>query len=259
MRLLGRLGVRLTAFCAAAAGVWAQSHVVAPHVGTMVDTSGALRPVSGMAGSFMAGSAHASGVVALACAETFCVAKTDAGLLTTNGQFAAPPGAAVLATDGKRSVAWFAQTGEFLMWSAGGRAPDLKPLAWNASGEVLSIRLTQDGAEIAVRRDLSVWIVTNEGAVRDTLPAEASGAVLLLDDGMVYTARADGTGSEIVFRRGSGSEVRFAVPDAPLALFRMGADWVEIVSTGATYALRTTTGRERVYLLPGELLPGDSP
>jgi len=226
----------------------------------MVDTGGVLRTLSGIAGSFVAGPARASGVVAFACAEMVCIAKTDASLLTPHRQFViAPPGDAVLATDGKRSVAWFAQTDEFLLWNAGGRAPDLKPLAWNANGEVLSIRLTQNEAEVAVRRDSGVWIVTNEGTVRDTLPAEARGAVLLLDDGAVYVAKADAVGSEIVLRRADGSEVRFSLPDIPLALFRMGADWVEMVSTGANYALRTTTGRERVYLLPGELLPGDSP
>lgn len=261
MRFRVKLAARLAALLLAAAGTRAQAlgdqnhraqtQVTAPRMGTMVDTSGALRTVSGIAGSFVAGPAHASGVVALVCAETLCIVKTDAGLLTPHGEIAAPPGEAVLATDGKRSVAYFAQPGEFFKWSMGGRTEELEPQDWNVNGEVLSIRLTHGEPEIAVRRDSSVWIVTPEGAARDTVPAEASGAVLLLDDGAVYVA-----GAEIVLGRTDGSEVRFALPDAVRALFRMGAEWVEIVTKGENYALRTSPGRERVYVLPAGPLPG---
>lgn len=245
---------------------WAERNVTVPQVGSMIDPGGALRIVSGIAGSFVAGPVGATRTLAMACADNFCIAKTDRSLITPHGMVSAPAGDAVIATDGKRSMVWLAQPGEFFELWMGGRAPQLQPQAWKVDGRVLSLRITLQGADIAVRRASGVWIVTPDGTVIDTLPAEASGAVLLLDAGTAYVS-----GMDVVVRNGDGSEERFAVPSAPRAMFRMGADWVEILTAAANYALRIDSGlgapatagpaavnstaanvaRESIFMLPG--------
>ncbi len=132
---------------------------------------------------------------------------------------------------------WLAQSGEFFELSMGGRISQLHAQALKFDGLVLSMRITSEGTVIAVRRDSGVWIVTPYCTVIDSIPAEAFGAVLLLDAGAAYVS-----GTDVVVRNGDGSEARFAVPSAPQALFRMGANWVEIVTTAANYALRINPG-----------------
>jgi hypothetical protein len=240
---------RLVAFgILAAAGVPAQPipprgarpAVEAPRVGKMIDAQGVLRTVAGVSGNFLTGAAEEQGVVALACAAQVCVTA---------------PTAAVLATDGKRSVAYLPQTGEFLNWNIRSRVTAQEPLAWNPlqnGDEVLSMRLTPAGADIAIRRNAAVWIVDQDGAVLDTLPPEAAGPVLLLDDGVVY-ARDDA----VVLRRRDGTELSFRAP-AVRALYAMSSNWVEAAGADAMYALRTTAGREGLSVLPAGALPGAS-
>jgi hypothetical protein len=256
----GRLTAIITVVLWIASGLttaaWAERNVTVPQVGSMIDTGGALRTVSGIAGSFVAGPVRAPRTLALACADNFCIAKTEGSLITPHGILSVPTGAAVLATDGKRSMVWFAQSGAFVELWIGGRTPRLRSQAWKVDGRVLSMRITPDGADIAVRRDSGVWIVTPDGTAIDTLPAEASGAVLLLDAGAAYVS-----GTDVVVRNGDGSEVRFALPSAPQAIFRMGADWVEIITAAANYALRINPGlgtpaaisfgRPSIFMLPG--------
>jgi hypothetical protein len=264
---VGRLTAIFVVFLGIAMGIataaWAEPNMIVPRVGSMIDTGGALRVVSGIAGSFVAGPVEVPRTLAVACAGTFCIAKTDRNLITPHGIVSAPPGDAVLATNGKRSMVWLAQSGEFFELWMGGRA-QLQPQAWKVDGRVLSLRITPQGADIAVRRASGVWIVTPDGTVIDTLPAEASGAVLLLDAGTAYVS-----GTDVVVRNGDGSEVRFAVPSAPQAMFRMGADWVEIITAAANYALRIdpglaspaapSSGRQSIFMLPGAAFGLDEP
>jgi hypothetical protein len=230
----------------AAAGVPAQPipprgarpAVEAPRVGKMIDGQGVLRTVTGVSGNFLTGPGEEQGIIALACAVQVCVTA---------------PAAAVLATDGKRSVAYLPQTGEFVNWSMRSRVTAQEPLAWNPlqnGDEVLSMRLTPAGADIVIRRNAAVWIVDQDGAVLDTLPPEAAGPVLLLDDGSIY-ARDDA----VVLRRRDGTELSFRAP-AVRALYAMSRDWVEAAGADAMYALRTTAGREGLSVLPAAALPG---
>jgi hypothetical protein len=240
---------RLAAFgMLAAAGVPAQPvtqrrarpAVEAPIVGKMIDAQGVLRTVAGVSGNFLTGPAEEHGVVAFACAARVCVTAPDAGVLTT---------------DGKRSVAYLPQMGEFVNWSMRGRATAQEPLAWNPlqnGDEVLSMRLTPAGADIAIRRNAAVWVVDQDGAALDTLPPEAAGPVLLLDDGVVY-ARDD----TLVLRRRDGTELSFPAPGVR-ALYAMSRDWVEAAGADTLYALRTTASRESLYVLPAGVLSGGS-
>ena len=126
----------------------------------------------------------------------------------------------------------------------------LEPLDWAVDGEVLSIRRH----EIAVRRDGGVWIVDPDGSVVDWI-ADTAGPVLLLADGVLFA-----TPDEVVLRRKNRSETRFPLAGAE-SIAAAGPQYAAIhVSAGdSVYVLRTEPGRESLFLLPGNALPGDAP
>jgi hypothetical protein len=218
--------------------VLAQSGIEVPGIGVIVDSSGALRQVQGMAGSFLLGPASMPGVLSAACSEQWCLAKTDSKIISATGETDAPPGPAIFALRGDEAIVFFPEPRVFARW----HNDVIEPLDWVVEGEVLSIRLT----EIAVRRDEQVWIVHPDGSVVDTIPG-ASGPVLLLPKGVVFA-----TEDEIILRQGD-SEVRFELADAQI-ITAMGAHYAAIYAGGtggSVYALRIDPGREALYRLPG--------
>jgi hypothetical protein len=223
---------------------WAQSGIEVPSVGAMLDSSGALRPVQGVAGNFLLGPASLSGVLSAACSERSCLAKTDAAIVSPAGETDAPPGPAIFGLDsndaGDGAVVYFTEQHTFARWHDN----TLDPLDWAVDGEVLSIRLSGGEAEIAVRRDGSVWIVRSDGSVVDWI-ADTAGPVLLLPQGILFA-----TSSELVFRRPDRSEVRFELTGAE-SIMAMGPHFAAIHAGNAIYALRTDPGRESLFLLPG--------
>jgi hypothetical protein len=80
---------------------------------------------------------------------------------------------------------------------------------------------------------------------------EGSKASAVLDSGRLVTAY--GTvfvdGGELVVRRPDVSEVRFAVSGI-VALRAMSKDWVQVMTSGGSYALRVEPGREALFTLP---------
>jgi len=92
------------------------------------------------------------------------------------------------------------------------------------------------------RRGEVVFVLRPDGAVLDTLPS-ATGPVLITAHGAVFV---DG---ELVLRRPDASEVRFALSGVA-ALRVMSTDWVQVTTTGGSYALRIESGREALFVLP---------
>ncbi len=240
----------LLIFCAVGASAvyaCAQSGIEVPAVGAIVDSSGALRQVQGVAGSFLLGPASMSGVLSAACSERMCLAKTDSKILSASGETDAPPGPAIFGLAGNDAIAYFPEPRTFARW----HDDTVDPLDWAVDGEVLSIRLNGRDAEIAVRRDGQVWIVHPDGSVVDSI-ADAAGPVLLLPDGAVFT-----TSNELVLRHmdatSDATEVRFDLMGAE-SITAMGAHYAAIYvgrAGGTIYALRTEPGREGLYRLPG--------
>jgi hypothetical protein len=169
-----------------------------------------------------------------------CLAKTDSAIISPAGEIDAPPGPAIFGLDGDDAVVFFPEPNTFARW----HDHTMDPLSWAVDGEVLSIRLSGGEAEIAVRRDGSIWIVHSDGSVVDWI-ADTSGPVLILTQGVLLA-----TSSELVFRRPDRSEVRFELADAE-SLTAMGPHYAGIRTGDAVYALRTDPGRESLFLLPG--------
>jgi hypothetical protein len=153
----------------------AQSGLDRPHLGEMIDRNGVLRPVSGVAGSFLVEAPTLKGVLASACSQAVCVSKTKDSLLAGDAIIPAPPGGAVIGLDGSGAVVYFVETGQLARLQSGFVAPlDLK-----VKDEIVSLRSTPAGIELAVRRARGIWILSSNGDVLDSLPVAATTALLL--------------------------------------------------------------------------------
>jgi len=220
-------------FCGACA--WAQSGIEVPAIGVIVDSSRDLRPVQGVAGSFLLGPASMTGVVSAACSEQLCLAKTDSKIVSATGETDAPPGPAIFSLSGNEAILFFPESRVFARWLN----DVLEPLDWMVDGEILSIRAQDIGA----RKDGAISIVHPDGSVVDSIP-DASGPVLLLTNGVIFATKG-----EIVLRQGD-SEARFELAGSE-SITAMGPHYAAIRAGKAIYALRTAPGREGLYLLPG--------
>jgi hypothetical protein len=218
-----------------AGGVCAQSGIEVPAIGVIVDSSGSLRQVQGVAGSFFLAPPSVPGVLSAACSEQLCLVKTGSKILSATGETDAAPGPAIFAFSGDSATIFFPESRTFARWHDN----TLDPLDWAVDGEILSVRST----EIAIRKDGTVSIVHPDGSVVDSI-ADATGPVLLLPKGAVFAAK-----DEIVLRQ-DNREVRFELAGAD-HISAMGPGYVAISAGGAIYALRIDPGRESLYLLPG--------
>jgi hypothetical protein len=216
---------------------WGQSGIEVPSIGVIVDSSGALRQVQGVAGSFLLGPAGPPGVISAACSEQLCLVKTDSKILSATGEIDAPPGPVVFGFSGDIGIVFFPEPRTFARW----HADTLDLLDWTLDGEVLSL----SGTEIAVQKDGEVSIVHPDGSIVDSMP-DASGPVLLLPTGVVFATK-----DEIVLRQGN-SEIRFELAGAE-NITAMGPGYAAIHTGAAVYALRIDPGRESLLLLPGNI------
>jgi len=228
----------LLIFCVAgttAVYTYAQSAMEVPGIGAIVDSLGSLRPVQGVAGSFLLGPASVMGVLSAACSEQMCLVKTDSKILSATGETDAPTGPALFGMSGDEALVFFPKVRTFARW----HNDVLDPLDWEIDGEILSIRATQ----IAVRKDSEVSVVSSDDATIDSI-TDASGPVLLLPKGVVFA-----TSDEVVLRQ-DDAEVRFSLAGAE-SITAMGPRYAAIRAGDAIYALRTDPGREGLYRLPG--------
>jgi hypothetical protein len=236
-------------FCAGCA--FAQSGIEVPAIGAIVDSSGSLRSVQGVAGSFWLGPtlepAGLSGILAAACSERLCLVKTDSKILSPAGEADAPPGPVIFGVTGDDAIVFFPESHTFAWW----HDDVLDLLDWAVNGDVLSV-LRRDGEiEIAVRKDDQVWIVHPDGSVVDSV-ADATGPVRLLPDGVLFA-----TADEIVVRHPDATQARFELAGAG-SIDAMGPHYAAIHmggamggAGGAIYVVRTENGRESLFLLPG--------
>lgn len=226
----------------AAGCVWAQPAIEPPAIGQVLDASGSLRPVWGVAGSFVTGPSTAAEVLSAACSQRLCLAKTASSIVSPAGQSDAPPGAALFGFEGSGATVYFPESRIFARWLDDA----LDPLDWIVDGEVLSIRTRAASVEIAVRREGQVWIVRPDGAVLDGI-GPAAGPVLLLAEGILFASE-----NELILRRADASETRFELTGAE-AISQMGDHYAAIRAGDATWLLRTDPGREQLFLLPGSV------
>ena len=204
----------------------AQPQMITPEQGLMLDHTGTLRPVIGMAQTFTTGDPVQNGVLSASCGKSLCVIRTA----DSN-----PPGPALISIERDSALLYFPSTRLYARLRGG----QLTTLDWSVTGDVLALR----GERIVVKRDGEVRVVTPAGAVLASLPRETT-AALLLQGLMIYS-----TPDALVLSRPDGSESRFDVSGVT-SLTQIGERYVQVTTADSTYALRIEAGKEQLALLP---------
>jgi hypothetical protein len=235
MNLLWLLSLALTAS--------AQTGLNVPTAGFMVDHAGSLRPVTGIAQSFLVGDPLRTGVLSATCARSWCLVKTATSLVDTKNSddpgTPAPAGPALISISNRSALVYFPAVNQFARFEGS----QLHLLDWSVDVEVLALRQTREGPQFAVRRGGGVWLVALDGSIHASLPA-GTVAVLLLDGLTVYSL-AD----SLVLRRIDGSEISFSLSGAT-SLSQLGENYIQVSTAAATYALRIDVGHEQISVLP---------
>lgn len=246
-------------FFLAAASAWAQPALAPPQLGFVADTTGALRPVHGVAGNFLVGSPDATGVTAAAFSGSFGLLKTDSAVMAFDGrgktlaQMGVAAGTALFAflPAGEAAIAYIAQSGEIVRFSAGRFIP--RTVAVDAASVVAVAFPNIREATLIEQREDGLWQVLVElgdgHIVSQTALNGLTAPVLALPSGDLVAGDAQG----IVVKKADGSEVHIAghLP-AHFELRQMGGGWVEVndLSSSARFAVRVTAGHEGFYMLP---------
>lgn len=124
----------LAALCICLGAAQAQSGIGMPRAGCLLGPDGALRPVEGIAGAFLAGEPAARGVVSAACSAERALLKTEDAVEIRDGslrllaRWPAPAGPALFAFGGDTRTAfvYFPSTHEIL-WLMGRVPPRAVP------------------------------------------------------------------------------------------------------------------------------------
>jgi hypothetical protein len=237
--------------CAAA---WAQTGLVAPRAGFVLDARGEVRPAMGMAGNFWLGAGVTSGTAASFGALGGFV--QDAG------------GVSVLDADG-RVVKRIAARGEMKFGFAPNGAPALVYFAGAheigrvAAPRLVRVRVEADLAALAEADAATAWAVERgDGGLSRVKIALTTGAevsrealvgvaepVLILSDGTVVFERE----RNIVLRDTSGAERQIAATFDAASFTSLGDEWIAgSDKDGTRFAIRTAVGREGAWQLPEE-------
>lgn len=222
-----------------AASLRAQDVLDRPSLGLMLDGSGRVRPVFGIAGSVTLGDPEGRDVISIACKRAWCLSKTRTAIVSGGSETEAPAGPALFAFDRDSAWVYFPLVRQLAQWKNG--RLDFVPLA--VTGAILSLRAVGGALQFAVRRSDGTWVVDAQNQVVDAI-AGSSGPVHLLDDGVLYASPA-----EIALRWNNGSEIRFALEGAKV-FSALGDGYVQVRSGRASYAIRTARGHERMFQLP---------
>jgi hypothetical protein len=235
-----------------------QSGIGPPLVGLVRDSGGNLRPVLGVAGSFITGNILSTQVESVSFSgdlgfvkttESIKVFDVSGGLISEQ---TAPPGPALFAISpaGREAVAFLTATGEWWRWSRGEFRPfEVEPGL--AGAEVLSLAMpARDRLSFVLRTGGATSLSElslRTGRVHAGPPLDGVSAPLLL--------RADGTllftsAGELVLRSAGGEQRRIGLNCAPAGIAEMGRGWIHVASECGQFALRLSGGADEIYRLP---------
>jgi hypothetical protein len=247
----------------------AGAQIARPQLGYVVDTSGVLRPVFGVAAAATLGDAALENTISFACSAHICMAKTDAALISfapgvsgsgpsSRQSVAAPPGPTILAIGGGGAWIYFQASQQVARWHDGVLdAPlgDFAPGDFASGAEILSLRATADGFDYAITRDRSgshagnIWIEhysASDGSIVTIDSLTPASAVMLVDGGVLMSLP-----DQLVLRRSDGQQLTFPLVGAK-TFHAAGKGYVEIVAPSGLWVLRTDAGHEQLSMLPGD-------
>lgn len=261
---------RITALFLAAASAFgpqafSQHAIAPPRLGFVADGSRTLRPLYGMAGSFILGPAVRGAVVSQAFSGSLGLLKTNLFLAAYDPQgqplgsvplgsinVSRGPALFAFSPDGTAALAYVASSDALYEWKGGAFSRSwVRPV----DGRVLAIAFPAafEAALIVERSAGDIWEIREPLGGLGTLSEQALPGVhaplLALSSGdLVYP----GVGG-IVVRHPTGAEVHIpATLPVSFSLQQMNRDWVELAgrATKAHFAIRTTPAREGIYQLP---------
>ncbi len=233
---------------------WAQSGLVAPRAGFVLDAQGEVRPAMGIAGNFWLGAGVASGTAA------------SFGAL---GGFVQDAGGVSVLDAGGRVVKRIAARGAMAFGFAPNGAPALVYFAAAheigriAAPPMVRVRVEADLAALAEADAANAWAVVREdGGLSRVKIALATGAevsrealvgvaepVMILPDGTVVFERE----RNVVLRDTSGAERQIPVTFDATGFTSLGEGWIAAAGKdGTEFAIRTAAGREGAWQLPEE-------
>ena len=244
----------------AAASAWAQPALAPPQLGFIADSAHSLRPVFGVAGSFVLGSAAATGVTSAAFSGSLGLLKTDSAVVAFDPQgntlasigAAAGPALFGFAEKGDAALAYLPNSGEIIRFSGGRFTP--RSVTVDASFVISVAFPNLRQASLIIQRDGGLWelrVGLADGSV-DSQTALTGFAAPVLELPSQQLVASDTQG--IVVRNPDGSERHIAARlPANFALLEMSNGWVQVVDLGsaARFAVRVTPGHEGFYMLPG--------
>ena len=222
----------------------AEGQLGVPRIGCFVDGQGRLRPVSGVAATFLVGAPEVEGAISAACSGSLALIKKDGLLEVRKGdsvvEWPAPGGPALFgfSPNGSAALVYYPETKE--LFRVGKYAPAPLPAP---EGEVLAVG-SPEGPAAVVRRDGELWIV---GADARPAPPDAVEPLLLLPDGGLLYAR----GKELVLAGTDGSERSFELPAAAAGLEWLGRGWVRVrLADASGHLALALENRNEWYRLP---------
>jgi hypothetical protein len=236
----------------------AQQGIAPPQLGFIAAADHSLRPVLGLPGNLLLGSAVADNIQSAAWSGSYGLVKSDALLIAFNGtrmlgSIDASRGPALFAfhSNGSPALALLSQSGELYAWTG----TEFKPITFRQDlleGNPLAIAIPQfDCVSVIVQRADGLWLVveSTRGEIESqTALAGMQPPVLLQNDGgMVYTDQ-----TSLVIRDGTGNERRMKLSLSMAELHWMGTEWLQAIATnsGHQYAVRITPGLERISQIP---------
>lgn len=235
----------------------AQPAIRPPQVGFSGGADGTLRPVYGVAGSFILGPPVASKVISQAFSGSLGLLKTDATLVAFDGEVfasmdaAAGPALFAFSPDGVTALAYVASSNTLVEWGGGKFSTVPFP---RERDTVVAIAMPNafDAAMIIDRNgDLwESWLELGHASVSSqrALAGVRAPLLALASGDFVY-----GDASGIVVRKPDNSEVHVAARlPAKFSLQQMGSDWLELadLESGRRFAIRISSGHERLFQLP---------
>jgi len=250
---------RFALFFLAAAAAWAQPAITPPQLGFIADGSGSLRPVYGVAGSFVLGDSAAAKVTSAAFSGSFGLAKLDSALIAydahgvTLSRIGASAGPALFgfSTDGQSALVYLPKSGEVLHYAAGRFIP--RPLKL-VDASVVSIAFPNPlEASVIIQREDGLWDIRarlSDGHVESQAAFKVLTApVLELATGELVSAEDLG----VLLTKPDGSQLHIpAQVPASFTLQQMSNGWLQIADLAgpARFAVRLTSGHEGFYTLP---------
>jgi len=237
----------------------AQPAIRPPRMGFVGQADGTLRPVYGVAGSFILGPPVAAKVISQAFSGSLGLLKTDATLVAFDGRgqalasmnAAAGPALFAFSPDGVTALACVPSSNTLVEWRGGKFSTVPFP---PEPDTVVAIAMPNafDAALIIDRNgDLwESWLQLGHASVSSqrALAGVTSPLLALASGDFVY-----GDAGGIVVRKPDNSEVHVAAHlPAKFSLRQMGSDWVQLadLESGRRFAIRISSGHECLFQLP---------